>query len=183
MGEVSKNISYASILHKIATSDMSLFKEYGFHGVIAALLLAIAIPLLLSSMFGKKQKTRAVQADVGSEPGLAMQNSRFSSLIQVPWEGATTMTALFEMASKKYSRQRSLGTRKLINREFIQAPDGRKFEKLHLGDYEWDTYAEAFNRVCNFASGLIKMGHKLDSRASIFSDTRAEWIIAAQVII
>jgi long-chain acyl-CoA synthetase len=183
MEEISENVSDASILQRIAICDMALFKEYGFHGVIAALLLAIAIPVLLSSIFGKKPKTRAVQADVGSEPGFAMRNSRFSSLIQVPWEGATTLAALFEMASKKYSRQRCLGTRRLINREFVEAPDGRKFEKLHLGDYEWDTDAEAFNRVCNFASGLIKMGHKLDSHAAIFSDTRAEWIVAAQVII
>ncbi|KAK3129311.1 hypothetical protein QOZ80_6BG0477170 [Eleusine coracana subsp. coracana] len=180
MGEVSKNISDMSILQRFATSDMSLFKEYGSHGVTAALLLAIVIPIFLSSIFGKKPKTRGVQADVGGELGLAMRNSRFSSLIQVPWEGATTMAALFEMASKKYSRQKCLGTRKLINREFVDAADGRKFEKLHLGDYEWDTYAEAFNRACNFASGLIKVGHELDSRIAIFSDTRAEWIIAAQ---
>ncbi|KAI4991234.1 hypothetical protein ZWY2020_039605 [Hordeum vulgare] len=131
-------------------------------------------------MFSKKVKKRAVQADVGGEAGLAMRNSRFSSLIQVPWEGATTMAALFEMASKKYTRHRCLGTRKLISSEFIEAADGRKFEKLHLGEYEWNSYAEAFNRACNFASGLIKMGHQLDSRAAIFSDTRAEWIIAAQ---
>jgi len=112
-----------------------------------------------------------------------MRNSRFSSLVEVPWEGATTMAALFEMASKKYSRRRCLGMRKLIKREFVESSDGRKFEKLHLGEYEWDTYAEAFNRACNFASGLIKMGHDLDSHAAIFSDTRAEWIIAAQVMI
>ncbi|KAG2633832.1 long chain acyl-CoA synthetase 8-like isoform X1 [Panicum virgatum] len=169
-----------SVLQRIATSGMALLKDYGLNGVVGAVLLAIVIPLLLTSMFGKKTKKRAVQADVGGEAGLAMRNSRFSSLVQVPWEGATTMAALFEMASKKYSRRRCLGTRKLINKEFVESSDGRKFEKLHLGEYQWDTYAEAFNRACNFASGLIKMGHKLDSHAAIFSDTRAEWIIAAQ---
>jgi len=180
MGEVTENNSDMSVLQRIATSGMPLLKDYGLNGVVGAVLLAIVIPLLLTSMFGKKTKKRAVQADVGGEAGLAMRNSRFSSLVQVPWEGATTMAALFEMASKKYSLRRSLGTRKLINREFVESADGRKFEKLHLGEYQWDTYAEAFNRACNFASGLIKMGHKLDSHAAIFSDTRAEWIIAAQ---
>lgn len=180
MGEVADNNSYTSILKRIATSDVPLLKEYGLNGVVVALLLAIVIPVFLSMMLGKKTKKRAVIADVGGEAGLAMRNSRFSSLIEVPWEGATTMAALFEMASKKYSRQKCLGTRKLISREFVEYADGRKFEKLHLGEYEWDTYAEAFNRACNFASGLIKMGHKHDSHAAIFSDTRAEWIIAAQ---
>ncbi|OEL20924.1 Long chain acyl-CoA synthetase 8 [Dichanthelium oligosanthes] len=180
MGEVTENNSDMSILQRIATSDVPLLKGYGLNGVVGAVLLAVVIPFLLTSVFGKKTKKRAVQADVGGETGLAMRNSRFSSLVQVPWEGATTMAALFEMASKKYSRRKCLGTRKLINREFVESADGRKFEKLHLGEYEWDTYAEAFNRACNFASGLIKMGHKLDSHAAIFSDTRAEWIIAAQ---
>ncbi|RLN35725.1 long chain acyl-CoA synthetase 8 [Panicum miliaceum] len=180
MGEVTENNSDMSVLQRIATSGVPLLKDYGLNGVVGAVLLAIVIPLLLTSMFGKKTKKRAVQADVGGEAGLAMRNSRFSSLVQVPWEGATTMAALFEMVSKKYSRRRCLGTRKLINREFVESADGRKFEKLHLGEYQWDTYAEAFNRACNFASGLIKMGHKLDSHAAIFSDTRAEWIIAAQ---
>ncbi|XP_066338985.1 long chain acyl-CoA synthetase 8-like [Miscanthus floridulus] len=180
MGEVSDDNSNMSFLKRIATSDVPLLKEYGVNGVVIALLLAVVTPVLLSMMFGKKTKQRAVRADVGGEEGFAMRNSRFSSLVEVPWEGATTMAALFEMASKKYSRRRCLGMRKLIKREFVESSDGRKFEKLHLGEYEWDTYAEAFNRACNFASGLIKMGHNLDSRAAIFSDTRAEWIIAAQ---
>lgn len=180
MGEVGDDNSDMSFLKRIATSDVPLLKEYGVNGVVVALLLAVVTPVLLSMMFGKKTKQRAVRADVGGEEGFAMRNSRFSSLVEVPWEGATTMSALFEMASKKYSRRRCLGTRKLIKREFIESSDGRKFEKLHLGEYEWDTYAEAFNRACNFASGLIKMGHDLDSHAAIFSDTRAEWIIAAQ---
>ncbi|CAN6162522.1 unnamed protein product [Urochloa humidicola] len=180
MGDATENNSGMSILQRISTSGIPLLKDYGLNGVVGAVLLAIVIPFLLTSMFSKKTKKRAVPADVGGEAGLAMRNSRFSSLVQVPWEGATTMAALFEMASKKYSRRKCLGTRKLINREFIESSDGRKFEKLHLGEYEWDTYAEAFNRACNFASGLIKMGHKLESHAAIFSDTRAEWIIAAQ---
>lgn len=180
MGEVSDDNSNMSFLKTIATSDVPLLKEYGVNGIVVALLLAVVTPVLLSMMFGKKTKQRAVRADVGGEEGFAMRNSRFSSLVEVPWEGATTMAALFEMASKKYSRRRCLGTRKLIKREFVESSDGRKFEKLHLGEYEWDTYAEAFNRACNFASGLIKIGHDLDSHAAIFSDTRAEWIIAAQ---
>ncbi|XP_066339007.1 long chain acyl-CoA synthetase 8-like [Miscanthus floridulus] len=180
MGEVSDDNSNMSFLKRIATSDVPLLKEYGVNGVVIALLLAVVTPVLLSMMFGKKTKQRAVRADVGGEEGFAMRNSRFSSLVEVPWEGATTMAALFEMASKKYSRRRCIGMRKLIKREFVESSDGRKFEKLHLGEYEWDTYAEAFNRACNFASGLIKMGHDLDSHAAIFSDTRSEWIIAAQ---
>jgi long-chain acyl-CoA synthetase len=91
------------------------------------------------------------------------------------------MAALFEQSCRKHSPERFLGTRKLISKEFVTASDGRKFEKLHLGDYEWQTYGQVFDRVCNFASGLIMLGHNEDARAAIFADTRAEWLIAFQV--
>lgn len=90
------------------------------------------------------------------------------------------MAALFEQSCKKHSRNQFLGTRKLIGKEFVTASDGRKFEKLHLGDYEWQTYGEVFNRASNFASGLVKLGHDVDTRAAIFSETSAEWLIAFQ---
>ena len=73
------------------------------------------------------------------------------------------------------------GTRKLIARELEVAPDGRSFEKLHLGDYEWKSYADAFKTVCNFSSGLLRIGHLKDEHVAIFADTRAEWQITLQV--
>ncbi|EEE51721.1 hypothetical protein OsJ_33112 [Oryza sativa Japonica Group] len=60
------------------------------------------------------------------------------------------------------------------------ARDGRSFEKLHLGQYEWKSYADAFKTVCNFSSGLVRIGHQRDERVAIFADTRAEWQIALQ---
>ncbi|KAH7847156.1 hypothetical protein Vadar_022607 [Vaccinium darrowii] len=58
-------------------------------------------------------------------------------------------------------------TIKLISREFFMASDGRKFEKLHLGEYQWETYVDAFDRACKFASGLIKLGHDVNTRTAI----------------
>jgi long-chain acyl-CoA synthetase len=61
-----------------------------------------------------------------------------------------------------------LGTRKLISREFELAADGRSFEKLHLGQYEWKNYADAFKTACDFSSGLVRIGHQRDERVAIF---------------
>lgn len=102
-------------------------------------------------------------------------------MVEVPWEGATTLAALFEQSCKRHSRQNFLGTRKVVDKEFVTASDGKKFEKLHLGEYEWMTYGEAFDHACNFASGLVRIGHNTDSRLAIFAETRAEWLIAFQV--
>ncbi|KAI6673466.1 hypothetical protein NL676_001372 [Syzygium grande] len=164
-------------MEKLDADFLSVWKSYGPRGALGALLVAIAIPILLSTMLlGKKKvKQRGVPVVVGGEAGYAIRNSRSPELVEVPWKGATTMAALFEQACKKHSRQRCLGTRKLISKEIVTAGDGRKFENLHLGDYEWITYREAFDRACDFASGLVSLGHNVDSRAAIFADTRAEW--------
>lgn len=162
--------------------NLLILKGYGSYGVVGAVILGIIIPLLLSTIFmgKKKEKQRGIPVEVGGQPGLAMRNRRSTELIEVPWEGATTMAALFEQSCKKHSRDRFLGSRKLISKEMIAGRDGRKFEKLHLGEYEWETYGQAFDRACNFAAGLVKLGHNVDSRVAIFSETRAEWLIAFQ---
>ncbi|KAF5812172.1 putative long-chain-fatty-acid--CoA ligase [Helianthus annuus] len=160
--------------------SLSTFMKDKSYGAAIAVLFAVAVPLVLSSMFvGKKKvKQRGVPVEVGGEPGFGMRNVRSKKLVDVPWEGATTMAALFEQSCKKHSQHRFLGTRKLIERSFIDGSGGRKFEKLHLGEYEWETFGQVFERVCNFASGLIQLGHDPDTRIAIFSDTRAEWLIA-----
>ncbi|KAF3963845.1 hypothetical protein CMV_011805 [Castanea mollissima] len=171
------------LVEKLGAGDyLSVWKGYGVYGIVGAVVVGILIPIVLSSMFmgKKKEKQRGVPVQVGGEAGYAVRNAQASELVEVPWEGATTMAALFEQSCKKYSQYNFLGKRKLISKEFIPASDGRKFEKLHLGDYEWQTYGEIFDRACNFASGLVRLGHNLDSRAAIFSDTRPEWFIALQ---
>lgn len=159
-------------------------KMAGVSGITVGVVAAI-VPLLVSFILvGKRKvKQRGVPVEVGSEAGVAMRNARSAKLFEVPWEGATTLAALFEQSCKKHSRQRFLGTRKLISREFITASDGRKFEKLHLGEYQWETYGQVFDRACNFASGLIALGHDVSTRAAIFSESRAEWLTAFQVVL
>lgn len=170
------------ISEKMGRSDISsIFRDYGLGGIFGAVILAVAVPVVLSIVVGKKKvKQRGVPVQVGGEPGLAMRNARTSKLVEVPWEGATTMADLFEQSCKKHSKQRYLGTRKVIGREFVTANDGRKFEKLHLGDFQWDSYAKVFERACNFASGLVNIGHDVETRVAIFAETRAEWWIAFQ---
>ncbi|XP_055802430.1 long chain acyl-CoA synthetase 8-like [Solanum dulcamara] len=165
-----------------SSSYISFFKDQGSFGFAVAVVIAIIVPLFLSVvlMGKKKAKQRGVPVTVGGEAGLAMRNAKSAKLIEVPWEGATTMAALFEKSCRKHSSKRCLGTRKLVSRDFITAKDGRKFEKLHLGEYQWESYGQTFDRACNYASGLVNLGHDVETRAAIFSETRAEWIIAFQ---
>lgn len=157
--------------------------EYKAYGVVGAILIAIVLPLFATIFMRiKKPKQRGVVVEVGGEPGYAMRNARTPDLLEVPWEGATTMAALFEQSCEKHSQSRFLGKRKVISREFItDNSSGRKFEKYHLGEYRWETYGEIFARACDFASGLVTLGHDVDTRVAIFAESRPEWLISFQV--
>lgn len=145
-------------------------------------LAGILVPLVVTLIFqnSKKGKKRGLPVEVGGEPGYAIRNRRFTAPVSSWWEGISTLSELFEQSCKQHPNKPLLGTRKLIARETEVASDGRSFEKLHLGDYEWLTYGRTFESVCNFASGLAQLGHKRGERAAIFADTREEWFIALQ---
>lgn len=149
---------------------------------MAAYFVGVFVPILLTLLLrsSKKEKMRGLPADVGGEPGYAIRNYRFTSPVETAWVGVKTLAALFEQACKQHGDKKLLGTRRLISREMEVFQDGRSFEKLHLGDYEWMTYNQVFQSVCNFASGLVKLGHPMGQRVAIFADTREEWFIALQ---
>lgn len=147
-------------------------------------LVGLLVPILFSFVLRKKSvKQRGLPVDVGGEPGYAIRNALFTAPIETMWDGVTTLAELFENSCQSYSDRQLLGTRKLIASEYEVAPDGRSFEKLHLGEYEWLSYSQVYNAVCNFASGLVWLGHGKGERVAIFADTRAEWQIALQVIL
>ncbi|XP_074582754.1 long chain acyl-CoA synthetase 9, chloroplastic-like [Curcuma longa] len=145
-------------------------------------LVAIVVPIIASVLLrrSKKAKTRGLPVDVGGEHGVAIRNYRFPSPLQSLWEGVSTLAELFEHSSKRFQHKPLLGSRRLLARETEVNREGRSFEKLHLGNYEWISYGEAFEAACSFASGLVQLGHKRDEPVAIFSDTRAEWFIALQ---
>ncbi|KAB5557185.1 hypothetical protein DKX38_008094 [Salix brachista] len=145
-------------------------------------IVGILVPLVIAFLYknSKSTKKRGVPVDVGGEPGYAIRNARFPTLLETAWEGVSTLAQLFEMACKKHGHNHLLGTRKLISKDTEVSADGRSFEKLHLGEYEWLTYGQVFEKVCNFASGLAHLGTRSEERVAIFADTRAEWFIALQ---
>lgn len=147
--------------------------------------IGLLVPLVFTLLArnSKNGKKRGLVADVGGEPGYTIRNYRFTAPVTTAWEGISTLADLFEQSCKQHRNKRFLGTRKLISSEMEKSENGRSFEKLQLGEYEWLSYGQAFEAVCNFASGLVHIGHKREERVAIFADTREEWFIALQVLI
>ena len=143
------------------------------------------VPLVLTLLLqkSKKEKKRGLIVDVGEEPGYAIRSHHCDSPVESAWEGISTLAELFEQSCGKFQNKCFLGTRALVAREVEVTKDGKSFEKLHLGDYEWLTFGKAFEVVCNFASGLSQIGHRKEERVAIFADTREEWFLALQVLI
>ena len=184
MSETKESSLSSQLLENFGNFDyLEFVRRHCPYGVAGTVAIGVIIPLLISFLWvGKRKvKQRGVPVEVGGEPGFAMRNGKYKQLVEVPWGGASTVAALFEQACQKNKDHRFLGTREVIDKELIQASDGRKFEKVHLGEYQWETYGQVFDRACNFASGLVKLGHDADARVAIFSETRAEWFIALQV--
>ncbi|CAH8356213.1 unnamed protein product [Eruca vesicaria subsp. sativa] len=145
----------------------------------AGVIVPLALTLLVRN--AKKDKKRGVVVeDVGGEPGHTVRNHRFKEPVSSHWEDISTLPELFDISCKNHSERFFLGTRRLIAREVETSDDGKVFEKLHLGEYEWKTFGETLEAVCSFASGLVKIGHKSEERVAIFADTREEWFIALQ---
>ncbi|KAK7353181.1 hypothetical protein VNO80_18621 [Phaseolus coccineus] len=146
-----------------------------------AYIFGIVVPLLVLLYRNRSSvKRRGLPADVGGERGLTLRNRHFSSPLSSAWEGVTTLAELFERACREHHARVLLGTRALIARETDTYPDGRTFEKLHLGDYQWLTYGRVFESVTSFASGLALLGHRREERVAIFAETRERWFIALQ---
>lgn len=147
----------------------SFGKSYGTYGIVVAAIIAMIIPLLLSSIFmGKKRgKKRSPNWSGWWSMLCCAQCSNY-------WVGLGSLGrghnngCILKQCCKKYSRDQFNGTRKLIKKDFVTISDGRKFERVHLGDYEWQTYGEVYHYVYNFASGLVNFGHNTNARAAIF---------------
>ena len=58
--------------------------------------------------------------------------------------------------------------------------NGKVFNKVVLGNYNWLSYNEVLDKVELFGRGLLALGQRTKENLVIFADTRAEWMIAAQ---
>ncbi|KAL5971795.1 Long-chain-fatty-acid--CoA ligase 4 [Taenia solium] len=143
-----------------------------------------------------------VQGDPGS-PWRAVEY--IDNLATVALPGCPTLADLWLRTIKLWPNKPALGTREVLQTDYeviisstffigpnikTVLPNGKKMVKLTMGEYIWETYIEAESRVSALAAGLRNLLGPLDSNRKsgedfptplvLFSETRAEWLYAAE---
>ncbi|BHF80888.1 Long-chain-fatty-acid--CoA ligase 4 [Sparganum proliferum] len=97
--------------------------------------------------------------------------------------GCKTLPDLWLRTVKLWPNKLALGTRQVLKTDYEVLPNGKKLVKQTMGDYFWETYIEAEQRVSQLAAGLRDLLGPNTADPSpliIFSETRCEWLYAAE---
>jgi len=97
-------------------------------------------------------------------------------------EGVRTLPDVLRYGVKMYGDNDFLGTRTVQARNF-EDRNGKNFEKLSLGQYDWKSYVDVQKESEAVGCFLRKMNLKQGDRVAIFAETRAEWFITAMGIL
>jgi long-chain acyl-CoA synthetase len=90
-----------------------------------------------------------------------------------------TLEKVLKYIAETHKDKNCLGTRQVLSEEDEMQPNGRMFKKYKMGEYTWRSYVEVEKEACNFGYGIRKLGVQPKENVVIFSETRAEWMIAA----
>lgn len=103
-----------------------------------------------------------------------------SSLIESVDPKCKTLDTEFARVCALYENEDCLGTREILAEDEEPQPNGKKFKKLIMGNYQWKTYRQVFIEADNFGKGLHELGVQPRQNVLIFSETREEFLISLQ---
>ncbi|KAI1725442.1 AMP-binding enzyme domain-containing protein [Ditylenchus destructor] len=95
------------------------------------------------------------------------------------FDGCDTLGKIWDEAAKRHSDIYCMGTRQVINVFEERQKNGRTFQKLVLGEYEWLDYTEVDEMISEVCKGLQTIGIKKGQHIAIYAETRVEWIVSA----
>ncbi|CAB3999809.1 long-chain-fatty-acid-- ligase 4-like, partial [Paramuricea clavata] len=134
-------------------------------------------------LYGAKQRHDEVQAraTVSRDPSSSYRCvEHYQNILRTPVNAVYTLDKLFRNTVSSHGSKKCLGTRELFSSENEMQANGRVFNKVVLGNYNWLSYNEVLTKVESFGCGLLALGQRTKQNVVIFADTRAEWMIAAQ---
>lgn len=90
-----------------------------------------------------------------------------------------TMEKIFSHVVGRHNERQALGTREIISEDKEVQGDGKVHIKYNLGGYNFITFREFGDMAEKFGRGLREMGIKPKERVVLFSESRADWMVAA----
>ena len=112
-------------------------------------------------------------------------NSSYRSVMSLKlYEQCESIPNIYEafrdVAIKRFSDLKMLGTREIIDYEEEVQKNGKVFKKsIMKNSYDWLTYREVLNKIDMLSNGLLQLGIKSNDNLVIFSETRSEWLMSA----
>lgn len=116
-----------------------------------------------------------------SSPWRAVESMEGLATTALP--GCRDLVSIWLRTVKLWPDLPAFGTRAVLGTDYRTTPDGRRMIELILGEYSWETFGDAERRVSRISAGLYSMlASETHARRpiAIFSETRAEWLFAAQ---
>ncbi|VDK46513.1 unnamed protein product [Anisakis simplex] len=177
---VSDAMTLASIMIRFTSA---IFKASDFCAISFAISDAVSyFPMKLFTKSNRvvrdAEKVKAVQLI----PGDPYSPWRWTgnALVDTIFPGCDTLAKVWDEVVRRYADLDCFGVREVLSVSKDVQPDGRVFEKMELGDYQWTTFKEVDKSVRALAKGLIKNAQlKPKSHVAIYSETREEWMVTA----
>lgn len=72
-----------------------------------------------------------------------------------------------------------MGTRQVVEVIEEQQANGKTFQKLILGEYEWLNYLQINAIILKILNGLLSLNLKKGQHLVIYAETRMEWMATA----
>ena len=90
-------------------------------------------------------------------------------------EGVDTVEKLLNFLYSKYSTKPCIGTRQILGVDHETSTEtGKVLKKYDLGEYQFMTYKQMYQRALDFGKGVAELGYKPKTNIVIYADTRGK---------
>ena len=93
-------------------------------------------------------------------------------------KGIDTMEKMLNLLRQKYASRPCIATRQILSTENEVCKDtGKVWKKYNMGDYQWITYDQMFQRALAFGKGVCQIGYPAKTKVVMYADTRGNILL------
>ena len=94
-------------------------------------------------------------------------------------KGIDTMEKVFSFLCGLHQYKLCLGSRQILRSEVKERlKNGKCHVTYEMGEYEWMTYSQMFDRALDFGRGVESLGYRSGTKVVIYADTRGRFYLS-----